>query len=160
MMDISTFIDHISDYLYLDREKDGHWGILDKNVGPKWPIVLIWVKAKEKANSSEKYFFQFKLDGYPHKAPEICIWDIENNCQLDTASRPRGTGKVEMAFRVNWGEGKHLYAPYERHALETHSDWPLKYPSMYWKPKDTIVKILEDLYSILNSEDYHGNSQA
>jgi hypothetical protein len=120
------------------------------------PIAFIEVSAAPRANSPESYVFRFKIDNYPAYAPEICIWDIDNDCKLVEVKRPSGPDSFKILFRTNWENGDHLYAPYERIGLNTHPDWPSTYKDLCWKSGDCIVKILNDLYRQLQSDRYEG----
>lgn len=120
------------------------------------PFVFIMVSAAKRPNSPESYTFRFKIDNYPAYAPEICIWDVDNECKLDETNRPSGPDSFKILFRTNWRNGEHLYAPYERVALATHSNWVSEYKDLCWKSGDSIVKILNDLYRQLQSDRYEG----
>lgn len=137
---------------------NGKWGILSSENGwPDWPSVFIWISAAERENSPDKYYFKLDLLNYPSQAPLICIWDIANKAPLIESKRPSGGETITMLFRTNWEGGNHLYAPYERRALATHPNWISEYPSLCWKPTDTILKVLEDILYALHSADYHGS---
>jgi len=120
------------------------------------PFAYISIFAAFRSNSPDYFTFRFKIDNYPAQAPEICIWDLGNECKLSEALRPTGPDNFKILFRTNWMNGDHLYAPYERKALITHPDWTTKYRELCWKAGDSVVKILNDLFRQLNSSLYGG----
>jgi hypothetical protein len=162
MLDLEIFNRDVDSYLFVDGETEHKWGIVNKvDMGQEWPIVYIWIAAASRPLSPEKYYFKFKLDGYPSQAPEICVWDIENKSNISITQTPTGKGNVAIVFRHDgWSNGLHLYVPFERHAFVTHPGWDTVYPNEHWKKSDTIVKITEYLYRLLNSQDYEGIRQA
>jgi hypothetical protein len=164
MLDLGLFNRDIDSYLFVDGESENKWGIVNKvNMGQEWPIVYIWIAAANRPLSPEKYFFKFKLDSYPNLAPEIYLWDIENKSNISVTQSPTGKKNVATVFRYDsWtlGNSYHIYAPFERHAFNTHPGWDTVYPNEYWKKSDSIIKITEYLYRLLNSKDYEGIRQA
>lgn len=148
-------------FLYDLETPDFKLGVLDS----KWklikiedenPIAFIEISAAPRANSPESYVFRFIIDNYPAYAPEICIWDLEMRCKLDSAKRPYGSESYRYLFRADWLNGEHLYAPYERLTLQNHSAWPNEYNDLCWKSGDSILKVLNDLYRQLQSDRYEG----
>ena len=154
--DLQAFLDDL-------KAPDFKLGVLDQ----KWemvklveegPFAYIAIFTAPRSNSPDFFTFRFKIDNYPAQAPEICIWDLVNDCKLSEALRPTGPDNFKILFRTNWQNGDHLYAPYERVAFSTHSDWSTKYRELCWKAGDSVVKILNDLHRQLNSSLYEGIS--
>lgn len=155
--DLISFNKHIADPSFQLGVEQSKWGILNNSdERPEWPFVLIWIAAAERNKAADRYYFKFDLGNYPAVAPNIGLWKPETNTSLPALERPKGSGNVSMIFRSNWLDGSHLYAPYERTALQTHPDWPSAYPDLMWKPTDKIHKIVNDLHINLNSTEYHG----
>ncbi|RYU94653.1 ubiquitin-like domain-containing protein [Emticicia agri] len=151
--DINGFLETPEDILkkdmenadYLSGEIDGDWGLINNENGPKWPIYLFWVLAK----NNEKYYLRFDLTDYNKVAPTAQLWDIVDNQPLPQHKWPNWSKRCQQVFR-NWGP-LCLYLPCDRIAFNGHHDWPAIHPNLVWQPnKDSIFKYLNEVYQILN----------
>lgn len=129
------------------------WAFVHDNEFIQWPSVFLWIKAAEKANSPEKYYFKFDLEKYPAIAPTACPWDIDTQQPLSPDKWPRGSKYVSKVFNPSW-KPQALYAPCDRIAMEGHEQWAEKYKNLWWRPDFTIVTYLKYLHKLLNSGDY------
>jgi len=129
------------------------WGIAGDNTFQTWPAVLIWVRAAEKPNCPDRYYFRFDLSGYPSSAPTACPWDFEKNSRLDNARWPRGSKYVSATFNYGWNQNA-LYAPCDRAAMPGHDSWRTQFPELWWTPDFDITVYLHFLFRLLNSPDY------
>ena len=77
---------------------------------------------------------------------------------LDAARRPKGKDDSRFAkvFRTDWNKGRAFYHPYDRVAAEGHPDWRTQQPRLVWTSERSIVDYLEEIRSLLNSDDYVG----
>lgn len=139
---------------FRSRELDGHWRLIEL----VWPHAMFAVSAAERPNSPVEYSFRFECTGYPQTPPAAQLWDLESNSPVFANQRPLGKGLVSVVFRMDWEGGKSLYLPCERVAINSHPDWRTQHPSRLWNPPRGIVCYLEQLYDILNSNDYTGAS--
>ena len=131
----------------------GMWGFPALPGDLPWPYAVLWVKAADKKDAPEKYFFRFTLDGYPTTPPSACPWDNDKAQILDPALWPRG-GPVTMSiFNPGW-KSFALYTPLDRVAQDGHGEWMNKHPSLWWTPKFQITDYLNFLHRNLNSSDY------
>jgi len=161
MLSLQIFTDHLENYVFSDGETEGKWGIYQKeNIGQQWPYVFLWISAAKREGGPEKFSFRLQLDNYPTNAPEITLWDVEQNIRLDHSIFPTGKHNVSGVFRFDWENGNHLYAPFERHAIITHPGWDQQYPNEFWKCTDNITKVSQYLFKLLNSVDYEGIKKA
>lgn len=126
-----------------------------REVAWSFPTVDIAVAAAERAGAPSEFLFRFEATGYPQQALLCRLWDPDADAPLPINRKPKGIGRVAIVFRNNWKEGRFLYWPLDRHALQTHSDWPGTYRSA-WKSTDTIATYLNELYALLNSSAYTG----
>jgi hypothetical protein len=128
-----------------------------------WPYVFLWIKSRSIAGSSiERYWVRLDCTKYPEWAPTGTFWDMDADCQLANERRPWGTGEVALVFRTDWpddkngGHGSAFYTPTDRVALNTHSDWPGKYPATEWAPEKGICHYLNEIARLLDSAEYTG----
>lgn len=135
-------------------ERRGYW----RKLSCDFPILIISVSAVEPDAKNSEYFFRFELTGFPGAAPEVKIWDVAANTLLAADKRPKGSHRVNEAFKT-WGNGS-IYRPWDRHG-RLHNDWASKHPDLAWHPKRDLTFILEDLHGLLNSNTLaHGNRPA
>jgi hypothetical protein len=133
---------------------EGMWGIANENsCYSEWPYIYIWIKAKEKPNSPERYFFRFDLSNYPSSAPTACPWDFEGKCRLESNKWPRGSRFVSNTFNPTWNQTA-LYAPCDRIAMAGHEGWKDQFPELWWQASFKITVYLNFLFRLLNSSDY------
>ena len=131
-----------------------HWGV----AAVDWPRVILWVRAAPRAGAPDRYHVALDLEGYRGAAPTGTFWDQTTEAMLDAARRPKGRAKSRFAkvFRTDWEDGKAFYHPFDRVAADSHSKWRTKQPHLVWTPDHTIVDYLEEIRSLLNSDDYVG----
>lgn len=150
-MEEELFLAHLKDGPFQRGIDEEFWGIYQIN----WPVAIIWIKAKEIDGRPDRYHFRFELSGYPVQAPTACPWDIATNASLTPSLWPKGDGIVKQVFAPHWNSGA-LYAPCDRIAIQGHDNWKTVHKSLYWRSDFTIVKYLEFIYRILNSDHYTG----
>ncbi len=112
--------------------------------------------AAPRENAPGEFALRFELSGYPQSAPTAAVWDIDANTLLDATLRPKG-GAAGFVFRADWENGRALYAPYDRVAIETHAaDWAGRYPRLMWHPERDLTFYLENVSQALARDDYVG----
>ena len=123
-----------------------------------WPQVILWVGAAPRTGAPDRYHVALNLEGYRAAAPTGTFWDPATDAMLDTARRPKGKANSRFAkvFRTDWEDGKAFYHPYDRVAADSHSDWRMQQPHLVWTSEHTIVDYLEEIRSLLNSDEYDG----
>jgi hypothetical protein len=156
-MDEILFRSHLETPDFLIGLSKDQWGFISEEKDwPEWPIFFFWIKAPIE-KGPDRYVLKFELTNYNQQAPQGIFWDDANNCILPPGKRPKVTGVYERAFRVDWQQGRELYAPWDRSGLKAHPDWKVKHTSDAWDcGKDEIAKYLRIVYLTLNSESYHG----
>ena len=132
----------------------GYWGVATQD----WPQVILWIHAAPRADAPDRYYIALDLDGYRATAPTGTFWDAETKTMLDTPKRPKGKANSRFAkvFRTDWLKGRAFYHPYDRRAADSHSKWRTRQPHLVWTSDHTIVDYLEEIRSLLNSDDYIG----
>lgn len=120
-----------------------------------FPFVYIAVSAAARPGAPDEFVFRFEATRYPNRALLCTPWDLDEGAPLPIKRKPHGTGRVAIVFRNDWEQGRFLYWPLDRHALESHSDWPGKYRNK-WTKTDTIATYLVELHALLNSRSYIG----
>jgi hypothetical protein len=79
--------------------------------------------------------------GYPEQAPTGAPIDPETGGLLDQSHRPTH-GRCAMTFRTDWENGRALYLPVDRVALNGHPDWPTVHAHEIWDPELGIGQLL------------------
>lgn len=125
-------------------ERRGHW----RKVSYEFPILIVAIAAIEPDGKSSEYSFRFELTGFPGTAPEVKIWDLATDALLSTDKRPKGSHRVNEAFKP-WGNGS-IYRPWDRHG-RLHNNWETAHPDLAWHPRRDLTFILEDLHGLLLS---------
>ncbi len=131
---------------------EGRW----RHVATSWPYVTIAVSAAMRPNAPTEYGFRFLCSGYPQLAVTCQPWDLETNSALAFSHWPTGRAIVPSVFRVEWKGGVCLYIPCDRLSIEGHVNWSQEHRSRLWDPTRGIVCYLEQLYELLNQNDYTG----
>lgn len=131
----------------------GSW----REVQWNFPMVDVAVAAAERAGAPSEFLFRFEATGYPQQALLCRLWDPDADAPLPLSRKPKGTGRVAIVFRNDndWEQGRFLYWPLDRQALQSHKKWPHAYRSA-WKSTDTIATYLFELHALLNSSAYTG----
>lgn len=148
---------HLNGARFRAGEDAGRWGLPDgasRDEFPKWPKVILWVKARPRKDAPERFFFSFDFTNYPTDAQTGQLIDPASGALLPEAKRPKGSDRVLMVFRTNWKDGTALYHPYDRVAIEGHNEWPRTHPHLIWTPKHTVCDLLVELHGLLDSEEY------
>jgi len=152
--DATLFVQHVAGPEFQAGIDRGDWGFLTEDPAHQnWPVVIIWVSAREKPGKPDRYYFRFELSGYPAIAPTACPWDAANNRRLDNALWPRGNALVSRTFNYGWNASA-LYTPCDRLAMTGHDIWKTQFPNLWWQPSFTIVVYLSFIHSLLHSSDY------
>lgn len=158
MLDRELLNAHMQDAPYQLGEAEGKWTCVAENgSGPSWPSTLFAVKAKPIPGHSETYYIRMDLMKYPHLAPKGCFWDPILQAPLGRIVRPKVTGIFAAAFNPDWQGGKEIYAPWDRSGLTSHPEWRHQHPLLAWREGVHRIEFyLQKMWSILNSENYHG----
>ena len=143
---------HLAGPRFQEGVRRGRWRLVGD---VSWPMVLVAVAASPRDNAPSEYVLRFDLTGYPETAPTATPWNlsIENVAAQD--QRPKGS-LVGHVFRSDWEEGKALYAPFDRVALNYHPEWPKQYPHQAWTAARDLAWVLQILHEMLNNDDYTG----
>ena len=126
-------------------------------VGGKWRLrEIVWPKALIDVTASVgTVSLRFDLSGFPAQPPTAQLWDPVANCPLPFHRWPRGKGgRVSDVFRSDWQHGTALYLACDRVTIMTHPNWVTQMPARLWRTNGSIVQYLEEVYVLLNSEDY------
>jgi hypothetical protein len=122
-----------------------HW----RKVSYDFPVLVMAVAAVEPDGTASEYFFRFELSGFPGVAPAVQIWDCATNALLAIDRRPKGTKRVEEAFK-NWEPNNTVYRPWER-TSGAHNNWAQSHTDLAWHSKRDLTFILEDIHGLLTS---------
>lgn len=152
--DQSLFTKHLGEAPFQSGSDSGHWGIANAHSNIAWPNAILWVVADPQIVPAGKLFLKFDLQGYPEAAPTSFPWDIEKSTRLENDRYPKLTGTFAKVFRVDWMEGKALYAPCDRLAMPGHETWQGQFPFWWWQPHFTIVNYLKFVRLCLNPIQY------
>lgn len=136
---------HLESDVYKFFEEEERWGVVRER--SKWPFSIFWIKT----SAGEPVILRFDLHGYNLQPPNATCWDLKADTVLPNDRWPTHTARCRQIFRPTWNNMA-LYLPCDRVALAGHSDWPNKYPREIWKPGDTIIKYLNEVYDALNRE--------
>jgi len=131
---------------------EGRWRYLELS----WPYVIIAVSAAARPNVPAEYGFRFECTGYPQVAATAQPWDLDKNGPLAFNRWPTGRSIVPSVFRPEWKGGQCLYIPCDRLSIEGHVNWPQEYQRRLWDPSRGIVCYLDQIYELLNQNDYTG----
>lgn len=148
--DQRALCDHLRSARFQAGIDSGRWRLISKS----WPNALIAISAAPREGAPAEFVLKFELSGYPTIAPNGCPWDLDADTVLPAAKRPKGV-RVGQIFRADWNEGRGLYAPWERLALD-HADWAAKYPKDIWTPRRDLTFYLTNVHDALNNDDYVG----
>ena len=131
---------------------DGKWRLLSQN----WPHATITVSATARANAPDEYAFRFECSGYRQSPPTAQPWNDGTGAPLEARQWPMGRTLVPAVFRPDWKGGLCLYLPCDRMSIDGHGDWVNVHPNRLWQPHRGIICYLEQLYDLLNQDDYTG----
>src|SRR5258706_5130624 len=133
-------------------EIEGKW----RHVSTTWPHVIIAVRPARVANGPAEFVFRFECTGYRETAVTGQPWNPETNSPLPAKDWPAGRSIIPSVFRPQWKEGLCLYLPCDRLSIQGHNDWLHQHPSRLWDSSRGILCYLEQIYELLNSNDYTG----
>ena len=150
--DERAFREHLTSARFQEGVTRGRWWIVG-DVG--WPVVLVAVTAAPRDSAPSKYVLRFDLTGYPEMAPTATPWNQTTGDVLGQELRPKGES-VGHVFRTDWEDGKALYAPFDRVALNSHSNWKTQYRRRAWDSSKDLTWLLQILHEMLNNDDYTG----
>ncbi len=125
----------------------GRWRLISLD----WPVAVFVVFAAARHDSPGNYGLRLDLTRYPQQAPTGSLWDLERDDWLASDERPKG-GLAEHVFRTDWENGRATYAPWDRVALEGHSEWARQHPQDTWHPGRGIGFILSRVHSVLHAD--------
>jgi hypothetical protein len=127
-------------------EVEGRW----RHVATRWPHVILAISATGRPSGPTEYGFRFECSGYRATPVTAQPWDLEADEPLPPSRWPAGSSVVASVFRPDWKQGKCLYLPCDRLAIEGHENWRHEYPSRLWQPSRGIICYLEQVYELLN----------
>ena len=133
-------------------ELEGRW----RHVLTAWPNVVISVAAAPRQNGPTEYAFRFDCTGYREAAVTAQPWNAETNSPLAHKDWPTGRSIVPSIFRPGWKDGQCLYLPCDRMSIHGHDNWRNVHPERLWNPGRGIICYLEQIYDLINSNDYTG----
>jgi len=131
---------------------EGKW----RHVTTTWPHVIFAVASAKRSHAPDEYAFRFECSGYRQTPPTAQPWDIDGQKSLAAARWPGGRSLVPAVFRPEWKGGQCLYLPCDRMSIDGHGEWIHKHPNRLWQPQRGIICYLEQLYDLLNQDDYSG----
>ena len=150
--DERVFREHVTSARFQEGLARGRWWIVGDIA---WPVVLVAVAAAPRDSAPSEYVLRFDLTGYPETAPTATPWNPATEEVLERELRPKGE-RVGHVFRTDWENGKALYAPFDRVALNSHSDWRTQYLRRAWDSSKDLAWLLQILHEMLNNDDYTG----
>lgn len=150
--DERVFRDHLEAGPFQSGVDRGRWRLISLN----WSYAVIAVRAAERPNAPNEFFFRFELSNYPTVPPTAQPWNCETNAPLEFNEWITGSDRIQFAFNPNWKNGSCLYLPCDRQSIEGHDTWIHQHPEMIWSPNGDITQYLKIIYDLLNSKDYTG----
>ena len=134
----------------------GRWRLISQ----AWPHVIIAVSAAPRTGAPSEFGFRFECTGYPRQAVTAQPWDFTTNAALPAHRWPRGKLILPSVFRPDWQGGTCLYLPCDRISIKGHDMWAKQYPSRLWQSARGIICYLEQIYDLINQDDYTGAAAA
>jgi hypothetical protein len=125
-------------------------------VSVKWPIVMVGIAAAPRDGAPEEFALRLDVAGYPHSAPTGTVWDPDANAILAPDRRPRGDRASQIFRRDGWEQGRAMYAPWDRVALQGHPGWAQQYPHSVWNAQRDLTFVLANVSEVMNADDYLG----
>ncbi len=133
-------------------EVEGRW----RHATTSWPHSVVIVTAAPRPNAPAEYGFRFECSGYRQMPVTGQPWDLAANAPLAADRWPTGRSILPSVFRPEWKRGRCVYLPCDRLSIEGHPTWINEHPPRLWNASRGIVCYLEQLYELLNSNDYTG----
>jgi hypothetical protein len=139
----------------------GWWGVAEADTRPAnlaWPNTILWIRAAQRPNAPERYYFTLNCAGYRAESPTGTFWDPIEKYILDVKKRPKGKpgSRFAKVFRTDWKSALAFYHPYDRVAVSEHAQWRQQQPNLIWDSNHTITDYLEEFRALLQSGDYIG----
>lgn len=148
--DQRAVLEHLRSARFQSGLDGGKWRLISID----WPHLLIAVTAASRERAPSEFVLRFDLTGYPQNAT-ASIWDCDANALLAAELRPKGV-HVGHVFRSDWEGGRALYAAWDSVALNSHGDWPQRYPHYSWNPKRDLTFYLAHVFDLLHDDEYTG----
>jgi hypothetical protein len=123
---------------------EGRWRVVDF----AYPRLDFKVSAINPDGTTTEYGFKADLTNYPGIAPEVKLWNLEEDRKPFAEERPKGSIRVTETFK-DWGSGT-VYRPWDRHT-GPHNNNAVAKPHLAWRKDRDLTFIFEDLYGILVS---------
>ncbi|MGQ0589114.1 MAG: DUF7665 family protein [Sphingosinicella sp.] len=124
--------------------REGRWRV----VAFAYPRLDFKIAAIKPNGTPTECGFRADLTNYPAVAPEVKLWDLENDRQPVGAERPQGGQRTTQTFKI-WGKGT-VYRPWDRQT-GPHSNNAATKPHLAWNASRDLTFIFEDLHGILVS---------
>jgi len=159
--DQRAFEADLQDAPFLIGVAEGQWGTPSTDLLPSdlcWPRVVLWIAAAGRPGAPDRFYVQLDCSNYKTAPPTGTFWDPQTKQILVLGKRPKGKpgSRVAQVLRTDWNNGTAFYHPYDRVAAEGHPTWKTDQPSLVWDANHSIVDLLAELHSLLNSQDYVG----
>lgn len=122
----------------------GRWRVVDF----VYPRLDFKVSAIDLDGTATEYGFRADLTNYPGLAPEVKLWNLEEDRKPLAGERPKGGNRVTETFK-DWGSGT-VYRPWDRHT-GPHNNNAVAKPHLAWRKDRDLTFIFEDLHGILVS---------
>lgn len=133
-------------------EIEGRW----RHVATDWPYAIIAVSAPERSNAPKEFGFRFECSGYRQNPVTAQPWDIVANAPLPASRWPTGNAILTSVFRPTWKQGKCLYLPCDRMAMDGHEHWRHQHPQRLWQAARGIICYLEQIFELFHQGGYTG----
>lgn len=131
----------------------GRWRL----VSVEWPFVIVAVGAAERSNGPNAFNLRLECQGYTQVAPTGSLWDTASNISLAAELRPKGERAAQLFRTDGWtGGATAMYAAWDRVGLQSHPGWAQTNPLQAWNPTRDLSFILDNVYEVLNADDYLG----
>lgn len=143
---------HVVSARFQEGMDRGRWRIVGDIT---WPVAMITITAGRRHGAPSEYLLRFDLAGYPDSPPTATPWNATTGDVLEANFRPKGN-QVGRVFRSDWENGRALYAPFDRVALNGHSNWMTDHPRKVWNSSRDLAWLLQILHEMLNNDDYTG----
>lgn len=124
--------------------REGRWRVVEFS----YPRLDFKVSAIKADGSRTEYGFRADLLNYPGVAPEVRLWNLEDNRKPTAEERPTGGTRITETFK-DWQEGT-VYRPWDRQT-GPHGNNAANKPQLAWKKDRELAFIFEDLHGILVS---------
>ncbi|MBV1692075.1 hypothetical protein KRR38_31500 [Novosphingobium sp. G106] len=124
--------------------REGRWRVVEFD----YPRLDFKVSAIKTDGEATEYGFRADLTNYPGVAPEVRLWNLEDNRKPTAQERPTGGTRVTETFK-DWQDAT-IYRPWDRHT-GPHSNNAANKPQLAWNKQRELAFIFEDLHGILVS---------